>query len=51
VQVQDAVAETNAAQPPEAVITVYRHTNGDDPRLIAKRSVADRFWKYVEKYQ
>jgi hypothetical protein len=44
-------ARFNAVQPPEAVINVYRHTNGDDPRLIAKRWVADRFWKYVEKYQ
>ena len=50
-QVMRFAVRFNAAQPPEAVITVYRHTNGDDPRLIAKRSVADRFWKYVEKYQ
>ena len=41
----------NAAQPPEALISVFRHMNGHDPKLVAKRLVADRFWKYVEKYQ
>jgi len=25
--------------------------NGHDPKLVAKRLVADRFWKYAEKYQ
>jgi len=44
-------ARFNAVQPPEALISVYRHMNGADPKLVAKRLVADRFWKYVEKYQ
>jgi hypothetical protein len=38
-------------EPAEAEITVFRHMNGDDPKLVAKRLVADRFWKYVERYQ
>jgi len=25
--------------------------DGHDPKLVAKRLVADRFWKYAEKYQ
>jgi uncharacterized protein YjiS (DUF1127 family) len=41
-------ARFNAVQPPEALISVYRHMNGADPKLVAKRLVADRFWKYVE---
>jgi hypothetical protein len=50
-QVMRFAERFNAVQPPEAEITVYRHMNGHDPRLVAKRLVADRFWKYVEKYQ
>jgi hypothetical protein len=37
--------------PLEALISVFRHMNGHDPKLVAKRLVADRFWKYAEKYQ
>jgi hypothetical protein len=50
-QVMRFAAGFNAVQPPEALISVYRHMNGVDPKLVAKRLVADRFWKYVEKYQ
>jgi hypothetical protein len=49
-QAMRAAARFNA-QPPEAVISVFRHMNGHDPKLVAKRLVADRFWKYVERYQ
>jgi hypothetical protein len=34
--------------PPEAEINVYQHVDGHDPRLVARRRVADRFWKYVK---
>jgi hypothetical protein len=34
-------------QPPEAEINVFRHSNSNNPKLVAKRSVKDRFWKYV----
>jgi uncharacterized protein YjiS (DUF1127 family) len=47
-QVMRFAARFNAVQPPEALISVYRHMNGADPKLVAKRLVADRFWKYVE---
>jgi hypothetical protein len=40
-----------ALKPLEALISVFRHMNGHDPKLVAKRLVADRFWKYAEKYQ
>jgi hypothetical protein len=40
-----------ALTPLEALIRVFRHMNGHDPKLVAKRLVADRFWKYAEKYQ
>ena len=50
-QVMRFAARFNAVQPPEALISVYRHMNGADPKLVAKRLVADRFWKYLEKYQ
>jgi hypothetical protein len=40
-----------ALTPLEALISVFRHMNGHDPKLVAKRLVADRFWKYAEKYQ
>jgi hypothetical protein len=49
-QVMRFAARFNADQPPEAEIAVYRHMNGHDPKLVAKRAVADRFWKYVEKH-
>jgi hypothetical protein len=35
-------------QPSEAEINVYQHVDGHDPRLVARRRVADRFWKYVK---
>src|ERR1700731_3121695 len=35
-------------EPTEAEISVFRHMNGHDPKLVAKRLVADRFWKYAE---
>ena len=47
-QVMRAASRFNAAQPPEALISVFRQMNGADPKLVAKRLVADRFWKYVE---
>jgi hypothetical protein len=50
-QVMRAAAAFNANQPPEAEISVFRHVNGHDPKLVAKRLVTDRFWKYVEKPQ
>jgi len=50
-QVMRAASRFNAVQPPEALISVFRHINGHDPKLVAKRLVADRFWKYAEKYQ
>ena len=50
-QVMRFAARFNAIQPPEALISVFRHMNGHDPKLVAKRLVADRFWKYVERYQ
>jgi hypothetical protein len=50
-QVMRFAARFNAVQPPEAEINVYRHMNGHDPKLVAKRLVGNRFWKHVEKYQ
>ena len=50
-QVMRAASRFNAVQPPEVLISVFRHINGVDPKLVAKRLVADRFWKYAEKYQ
>jgi lipopolysaccharide assembly outer membrane protein LptD (OstA) len=50
-QAMRAASRFNAVQPIEALISVFRHTNGHDPKLVAKRLVADRFWKYAEKYQ
>ena len=41
-QVMRAASRFNAAQPPEALISVFRHMNGADPKLVAKRLVADR---------
>jgi hypothetical protein len=46
-QVMRFAARFNANQPPEAEINVYRHTNGKDPQLVARRSVSNRYWKYV----
>jgi hypothetical protein len=46
-QVMRAASRFNAAQPPEALISVFRHSNGQDPKLVARRSVKERFWKYV----
>jgi hypothetical protein len=39
-QVMRFAARFNADQPPEAEISVYRHANGHDPKLVAKRLVA-----------
>jgi hypothetical protein len=50
-QVMRFAARFNADQAPAAEINVYRHMNGHDPKRAAKRLVADRFWKYVEKCQ
>jgi hypothetical protein len=50
-RVMRAAAAFNANQPPEAEINVFRHVNGHDPKLVAKRLVTDRFWKYAEKPQ
>jgi hypothetical protein len=35
-------------QPSEAEINVYHHVDGHDPRLVARRRLTDRFWKYVK---
>jgi hypothetical protein len=35
-------------QPPQAEISVYRH-NGGDPKLVAKRQVAERYWRYLAR--
>jgi len=50
-QVMRAASRFNAAQPPEALIQRLSAHERGDPKLVAKRLVADRFWKYVEKYQ
>jgi hypothetical protein len=38
-------------RPPQAEVNVYQHTNGKDPKLAAKRLVADRYWRYAERQQ
>jgi hypothetical protein len=40
-------ARFNADHPSEAEINVYQHVDGHDPKLVAKRRVTDRFWKYI----
>jgi hypothetical protein len=45
-QVMRSAARFNNDQPPEAEISVYQH-NGGDPRLVAKRQVAERYWRYL----
>jgi hypothetical protein len=45
-QVMRSAARFNNDQPPEAEISVYRH-NGGDPKLVAKRQVARRYWRYL----
>jgi hypothetical protein len=50
-QVMRFAARFNADQPPEAEISVYRHANGHDPKLVAKRLVADRNWRYLDARQ
>jgi hypothetical protein len=47
-QCMRVAARFNKDQPSEAEINVYQHVNGHDPRLVARRRVADRFWKYVK---
>jgi uncharacterized protein YdiU (UPF0061 family) len=32
---------------PEAEIKVFRHMNGHDPKLVARRLVTQRFWHYT----
>jgi hypothetical protein len=39
-------ARFNNDQPPEAEISVYQH-NGGAPKLVAKRQVAERYWRYL----
>jgi hypothetical protein len=41
-------ARFNVDHPSEAEINVYQHTNGHEPRLVARRRVTDRYWKYVK---
>ena len=43
-QVMRFAARISADHAPAAEINVYRHMNGHDPMLVAKRLVADRFW-------
>jgi hypothetical protein len=45
-QVMRSAARFNNDQPPEAEISVYQH-NGGDPKLVAKRQVAGRYWRYL----
>jgi hypothetical protein len=47
-QVMRFAARFHADQPPEAEINVYRHANGHDPKLVAKRLVAERYWRYLD---
>jgi hypothetical protein len=44
-QVMRSAARFNT-QPPEAEISVYQH-NGGGPKLVAKRQVARRYWRYL----
>jgi hypothetical protein len=46
-QVMRFAERFNGNHPPEAEINVYRHANGQDQKLVATRSLADRYWKYV----
>jgi hypothetical protein len=46
-QVMRSAARFNT-QSPEAEISVYRH-NGGGPKLVAKRQVARRYWRYLER--
>jgi hypothetical protein len=46
-QVMRFAARFNNDQPPEAEISVYQHVNSDDPKLVAKRRVAQRYWRYL----
>ena len=41
-----SAARFNNNQTPEAEISVYQH-NGGDPKLVAKRQVAERYWRYL----
>ena len=50
-QVMRFAARFNADQSPEAEISVYRHANWHDPKLIAKRLVAERYWRYLDARQ
>jgi hypothetical protein len=34
---------------PDAEIYVFRHVNGHDPKLVARRMVTQRFWRYTER--
>ena len=45
-QVMRFAARFNNDQPPEAEIGVYQH-NGGAPKLVAKRQVAERYWRYL----
>jgi hypothetical protein len=36
---------------PGAEINVFRHVNGHDPKLVARRRVIQRFWRYTEREQ
>ena len=47
-QVMRSAARFNNNQTPEAEIGVYQH-NGGDPKLVAKRQVAERYWRYLER--
>ena len=45
-QVMRFAVRFNNDQPPEAEISVYQH-NGGAPKLVAKRQVAERCWRYL----
>ena len=46
-QVMRSAARFNT-QPPEAEISVYQHNSGD-PKLVARRQVARRYWRYLAR--
>jgi hypothetical protein len=50
-QVMRFAARFNNEAPQQAEINVFRHMNGHDPKLVARRLVIQRFWRYTEQKQ
>jgi hypothetical protein len=46
-QCMRSAARLDVGRPPDTEINLYQHTNGQMPRLIAKRIVGHRHWTYV----